>query len=336
MSGTLSSLATDGAGMWTRPVGVLHIPAGRAYAVRMAHGPQSRLGASARVVRDMLGPGQLCFSFEFFPPKDAEGETRLWQAIRELEPLRPSFVSVTYGAGGSTRDRTVRVTQRIASETTLTPVGHLTCVGHSRDELRAVVGRYADAGVRNVLALRGDPPGGPGRRWARHPDGLDHAVELVELVRASGDFCVGVAAFPQGHPEALSLEADAVALVAKARAGADFAITQLFFEPGPYVDLVARVRALGCDVPVIPGIMPITNLSQIVRFAELSQIAVPAPIVQELSELGDTSRVRARGVELASELCRALLAAGAPGLHFYTLNRSTATREIYDSLSVAI
>lgn len=302
----------------------------------MATGRSSRMRSAPPGVGDLLATGSPSYSFEFFPPKDDEGETRLWQAIRELEPLQPSFVSVTYGAGGSTRDRTVRVTERIASETTLTPVGHLTCVGHSRDEIRAVVGRYADAGVRNVLALRGDPPGGPGVTWQRHSQGLDHAVQLVELVRALGDFCVGVAAFPQGHPEAESLDADAEFLVAKAAAGADFAITQLFFDVADYVALVGRVRRLGCDLPVIPGIMPITNLGQITRFAELSQIEVPASVVEELSALDNPTRVRGRGVELASELSGALLAAGAPGLHFYTLNRSTATREIFDNLAVTV
>ena len=312
------------------------LPVPGAYPGPMANGLSSRLGANARVVRDLVGTGEPSISFEFFPPKDDEGETRLWQAIRELEPLRPSFVSVTYGAGGSTRDRTVGITERIAAETTLTPVGHLTCVGHSRDELRSVVGRYANAGVRNVLALRGDPAGGPGQPWTRHPDGLDHAVELVELVRELGDFCVGVAAFPQGHPEAASLDDDAAVLVAKAEAGADFAITQLFFDVADYLDLAARVRALGCDLPVIPGIMPITSTSQITRFAELSQIDVPARIVDELALLDDPVRVRARGIELASELCTALLEGGAPGLHFYTLNRSTATREIFLNLTATV
>lgn len=317
----------------------------------MASGLASTLGVSAPVVRDLLAAERLCVSFEFFPPRDDEGEARLWQAIRELEPLQPDFVSVTYGAGGSTRDRTVRVTERIASETTLTPVGHLTCVGHSRAELRSVIGRYADAGVRNLLALRGDPPREPaadagaaagadagldGRApWQAHPDGLQHADELVTLVRELGDFCVGVAAFPQGHPESPDLDSDARALVAKARAGADFAITQLFFDAADYVAMVARVRRLGCSLPIIPGIMPITNLSQIRRFAELSQIDVPAAIVAELSSLEGADRVRGRGVELASELCTALTAAGAPGLHFYTLNKSTATREIHDTLALA-
>ncbi len=286
----------------------------------------------------MLATDRPCVSFEFYPPKDDEGERTLWRAIRELEPLRPDFVSVTYGAGGSTRDRTVRMTERIAADTTLTPVGHLTCVGHSRDELRSVIGRYAGAGVRNMLALRGDPPRGPAGAaagWRRHPDGLAHAVELVALLRELGDFCVGVAAFPRGHPESRDLNSDAAAFVAKADAGADFAITQLFFEADEYTGLLARLRRLGCDIPVIPGIMPITSVAQISRFAELSQIDVPPSITAELTTLDDAGRVRARGIELASDLCDALLAAGAPGLHFYTLNRSTATREIYDRLSTA-
>ncbi len=268
-------------------------------------------------------------SFEFFPPASEAMEATLWESIKRLAPLGPSFVSVTYGAGGSTRDRTVRITERIASETTLTPLAHLTCVGHSRDELRAVVGAYADAGIRNVLALRGDPPGGPGQQWMPHPDGLNHADELVELVRSLGSFCVGVAAFPGGHPEAADIDADARVLAAKAQAGADFAVTQLFFEPEPYVSLVQRVRELGCEIPIIPGIMPITNLGQVQRFAELSGTSVPAPVVAQLSALSDPAQVRDAGVELATRLCRQLLDSGAPGLHFYTLNRSTATRQIF-------
>jgi methylenetetrahydrofolate reductase (NADPH) len=283
-------------------------------------------------MREEMAAHTPSYSFEFFPPKDDEGETRLWQAIRELEPLGPTFVSVTYGAGGSTRDRTIRITERIASETTLTPVAHLTCVGHSRRELRAVVGSYADAGVRNILALRGDPPGGLGQPWKPHPDGLDHAVELVALVRDLGDFSVGVAAFPGGHPEAVDLDADAGVLVAKAAAGADYAITQLFFEAEPFLALVRRVRGLGCDMPIIPGIMPITSLSQVQRLAELSGTSVPTPIVDRFRGLDDPHDVRATGVELATALCRELIDSGVPGLHFYTLNRSKATREIFAAL----
>ncbi len=287
----------------------------------------------ARTVRDLIDAGERSFSFEFFPPKDEAGERQLWKALRELEQLHPTFVSVTYGAGGSTRDRTVRATHRIATETSMTPLAHLTCVGHSRDELRSVVGSYADAGIRNILALRGDPPEGPSAPYAAHPEGLRYAVELVEMVKELGDFCVGVAAFPEGHPSCASLDADARVLAEKAAAGAEFAITQLFFRADDYFRLVDRVSALGCDIPVIPGIMPITNLAQIRRMAELSGAALPEEVVARVARHGDdASAVRAEGIALATELCDTLLAGGAPGLHFYTLNRSPATREIYANL----
>jgi methylenetetrahydrofolate reductase (NADPH) len=285
-------------------------------------------------VRDLLASGRRSFSFEFFPPKDDEGERQLWQTIRQLEALRPTFVSVTYGAGGSTRDRTIRVTERIAEETTLTPVGHLTCVGHARDELRTILGRYADAGVRNVLALRGDPPGGPGTPWTPTPEGLRYASELVALLRELGDFSVGVAAFPEGHREAASLDADTAAMLAKAEAGADFAITELFFRAADYVALVDRIRAAGCVIPVVPGIMPITNLKQIQRFAELSGRQVPPEVVRRFDGVTEPADVRRIGIAVATEMCDELLRQGAPGLHFYTLNRSTATREIYANLGV--
>jgi methylenetetrahydrofolate reductase (NADPH) len=281
-------------------------------------------------------PGPAC-SFEFFPPKDDEAERRLWTAIRELEPLHPAFVSVTYGAGGSTRDRTVRVTERIATDTTLRPVAHLTCVSHSRSELRGVVGQYADAGIQNVLAIRGDPPGGPTQPWRPHPDGIDHAVGLVELICSLGDFCVGVAAFPEKHPEAADLDADARVLAAKARAGARFAVTQFFFRAEDYFALVDRAAHYGCDIPVIPGVMPITNLRQVTRMAQLSGSAVPRDIVERLERLGDDPKaVRAEGIEIATALGDRLLSGGAPSLHFYTLNRSTATRQIHANLGALI
>jgi methylenetetrahydrofolate reductase (NADPH) len=290
----------------------------------------------ADTVRDLLAAGERSFSFEFFPPKNADGERQLWTALRELEPLRPTFVSVTYGAGGSTRDRTVRVTERIATETSMTPMAHLTCVGHSRDELRSVLGSYASAGIRNVLALRGDPPEGPSAAYVPHPEGLRYAIELVEMTKALGNFCVGVAAFPEAHPSALSREADAQVLVAKERAGADFAVTQLFFRPQDYFDLVDRVSALGGSLPVIPGIMPITNLRQITRMAELSGAELPPEIVERVSRHEDPAAVRAEGIAIATELCDTLLAGGAPGLHFYTLNRSRATREIFANLRMPV
>jgi methylenetetrahydrofolate reductase (NADPH) len=290
---------------------------------------------AATSVAELLKQGRHSWSFEFFPPKTDDGERQLWQAMRELEALAPTFVSVTYGAGGSTRDRTVRLTERIASETTLTPVGHLTCVGASRAELRNVIGAYAASGVRNILALRGDPPGGPGAPWEPHPQGLQNADELVALVRSLGDLCVGVAAFPDGHPESPDRDADALALARKADAGAEFAITQFFFEVGEYHDLVARAARHGCRIPVIPGILPVTNVGQLVRFAELSGTPIPESVLQRLEPVkDDADAVRAVGVEMATQLCQQLLDDGAPGLHLYTLNRSTATREISANLDL--
>jgi methylenetetrahydrofolate reductase (NADPH) len=281
-------------------------------------------------LREALASGRQSFSFEFFPPKDDAGERQLWQTIRELEALSPTFVSVTYGAGGwTTRDRTLRVVERIASDTTLEAVAHLTCVGHTRDQLRKIIGDLAASGVRNVLALRGDPPGGPGDTWVRHPEGLDYAVELVEMVRELGDFTVGVAAFPQVHPEAADADADARILAAKAEAGASFAVTQLFFDAADYFALVQRASTYGCTIPVLPGIMPITNLKQVTRFAELSRRPVPEWVVSRIAAYDDAASVRAVGIEIATELCDRLLAEGAPGLHYYTLNKSTATRQIH-------
>lgn len=296
----------------------------------------SSTGPSPATVSELLAAGGHSFSFEFFPPKTDEGERALWQAIRELEPLHPTFVSVTYGAGGSTRDRTVRVTRRILEETTLLPMAHLTCVGSTVAELRSVIGSYADAGLRNVLALRGDPPGGPGTPWVAQEGGLGHADELVALVRSLGDFSVGVAAFPEGHPESSSLDHDARVLAAKQEAGAEFAVTQFFFRSSDYFALVERARAAGCTIPIVPGLMPVTNLSQIERFAVLSGAAFPEDLAARFRALGDDpAGVHDLGVELASELSSELLAGGAPGLHFYTLNRSTSAREIYTGLGLA-
>jgi methylenetetrahydrofolate reductase (NADPH) len=297
-------------------------------ASRSSSGPNG-----SRSVTELIRGGGHSFSFEFFPPKDAEGERQLWRALRQLEPLRPTFVSVTYGAGGSTGHRTVGITHRIARETTMVPMAHLTCVGHSRDELRSVIGSYAAAGIRNVLVLRGDPPGGPGTPWQATEDGLSYASELVELVRSLGRFSVGVAAFAQGHREAASLEHDVEILARKEAAGAGFAITDMFFRASDYLGLVDRASAAGVTMPILPGIMPITNLGQVRRMAELSGHPVPEEVVSRIARYdGDPEAVRSAGIELATELCETVLANGAPGLHFYTLNRSKATREIYANL----
>lgn len=299
----------------------------------MALGLPSVLPNPQPAIGELIRSSRPTFSFEFFPPKTAEGERLLWQAIRELESLRPSFVSITYGAGGSTRDTTVAVTERIATETTLLPMAHLTAVNHSVAELRHVIGRLASVGVRNVLAVRGDPPGNPMGEWVRHPKGVLYAEELVRLVRDSGDFSVGVAAFPYKHPRSVDVSVDTANFVQKCRAGAQFAITQMFFDADEYLRLRDRVAAAGCDTPILAGVMPVTQFSTIERSEQLSGAPFPPRLAERFARIGDDPEaVRRLGIEQASEMCGRLLAEGVPGIHFITLNRSTATREVWQQI----
>ncbi|WP_051159085.1 methylenetetrahydrofolate reductase [NAD(P)H] [Tsukamurella sp. 1534] len=301
----------------------------------------------SRTVLDRLdavrASGRMPFSVEFMPPRDEAGEARLWRAVRTFERMDPAFVSMTYGAGGSTRDRTVRVTGEIAATTTLLPVAHLTAVNHSISELRGLMGAYADQDVRNVLVLRGDPPGDPLGDWVRHPEGVEHANELVELVRELGEFQVGVASFPEGHHRSPDRDTDVRYFVQKLRAGADYSITQMFFDVDDYLRLRDAVVAADPEQgakPLIPGIMPITSLKSVVRMAELSNAKIPDAMRDELRAAAgdgpeeDRAAVRAAGIDIATRMAERLIAEGAPALHFCTLNFAKATSEVLDNLSM--
>ncbi|MDP9452831.1 MAG: methylenetetrahydrofolate reductase [NAD(P)H] [Actinomycetota bacterium] len=282
-------------------------------------------------VHELLGAGP-CVSFEFFPPRTDEAARALEKALAELEPLAPSFVSVTYGAGGSTRARTREIVLDILAATSMTPMAHLTCAGHRRAELVEILDGYREAGVENILALAGDPPSGT--TSAPPPVDFRYALELVELVRERGPFSVGVAAHPEGHPRSTTRTDDRRHLAAKL-AAADFGITQFFFRARDYFTMVEELDALGVERPVVPGVMPVTNVGQVERFAALSGAAFPPELAERLQAVADRPEdVRRIGVEVATELCAELLDGGAPGLHFYTLNRSTATREIYANLGL--
>ena len=281
-------------------------------------------------IADLLDAGPSA-SFEFSPPKTPEAETQFWQTLDELRPLDPTFVSMTYGAGGSTRETTHDIVVKINRELGLTAMAHLTCAAHTRDSLEVLVASYAADGVENILALGGDPPIG----YDGPPGELTYACELVELVRSVGEFSVGVAAHPEPHPRSPSIDQDRAHTAAKLEL-ADFAITQFFFEARHYFDLVESLRAVGCMKPVIPGIMPATSIASIKRMSEMQGSDFPGWLADKLyaAEPNGATAVRAVGVEEATKLCAELRAGGVPGFHFFTLNRSTATREIHANLGL--
>jgi methylenetetrahydrofolate reductase (NADPH) len=279
--------------------------------------------------------GEPIFSFEFFPPKTAEGERALFETVDALRPLGPAYVSVTYGAGGSTRHKTVELVKRLKGESEIEAMAHVTCVGASREELAGVLDEVADAGIQNVLALRGDPPRGE-TAFVPHPEGFAHASDLVAFIRSRPDrwrFCVGAAAYPEGHVETRELGRDLAHLVTKVSAGVDFLITQLFFDNARFFGFVDRARAAGISVPILPGIMPLTNVEQVERFTALCGASIPPPLRAALEvRRGDPEGAREMGVAYAALQCTDLLRRGAPGIHFYTLNRSPSTRAIVAAL----
>lgn len=286
-------------------------------------------------ISKLFGRGTPVVSFEFFPPKTEEGVETLYRTVEELRPCRPSFVSVTYGAGGSTRDRTLELVARIQRDLGMTTMAHLTCVGSTRQEIGEVLRRLHGSGIRNVLALRGDPPKGE-TQFQAVDGGFRYATELVAYIRESGlDFCIGAACYPEGHVETRDLELDLQHLVTKVEAGADFLVSQLFFDNEDYGAFARRARSAGILVPIVPGLMPITNVSQVERFTGMCGARIPQELRRRLRIVqADPAAVVATGVQWAVDQGRSLLAAGAPGLHFYTLNRSSATLSVHAALGL--
>lgn len=288
---------------------------------------------SAMKIRNRLNPSNPCFSFEFFPPKTDEGVANLLKTLEDLAPLEPGFVSVTYGAGGSTRDRTLELVTRIKAETGIEAMAHLTCVGHTREELRELLQRLTEAKLDNVLVLRGDPPLGQ-KTFTPAEGGFAYASELVQFIREEDfNFCMGGACYPEGHVETASRDDDLRHLKAKVDAGLDFVVTQLFFDNAFYFDFVERARRAGINVPIVPGIMPITNYDQVQRFTRMCGATVPMRLGLQLERVKDQpDAVVQLGVAHATVQCMELLSRGVPGIHFYTLNKSPATRMIVSAL----
>jgi methylenetetrahydrofolate reductase (NADPH) len=276
-------------------------------------------------------------SVEFFPPKDEAGVSRLWAASSALEIISPDFISVTYGAGGSTRDRTIQITKEITQRTGRNTVAHLTCVGSTKSELIEILAQYKGAGIKTILALRGDPVGGPAAPWVTTPGGFDHSDQLVELAMAQGGFEVGVAAFPDSHPASSNdFNKDIDVLIRKEELGASFATTQFFFDSSKWQNLVSKLEARGSKLPVIAGILPVTNVKQLQRMAELGGTPIPANIAKIFSDIADDAdAVRKVGVELATKLCQDLIELNVPGIHFYTMNTADATLQICQNLGLA-
>jgi methylenetetrahydrofolate reductase (NADPH) len=282
--------------------------------------------------------GQPVFTFEFFPPRTPDGERALMETVAALRPLQPAWVSVTYGAGGSTRAKTVALVRGLKLETGIEPMAHVTCVGASRTEVAALLDEMAAAGVENVLALRGDPPRGEAT-FRAHPDGFRFASELIAFIRSDPKrwpFCVGAAAYPEGHPETPDLEADLRHLKAKVDAGTDFLVTQLFFDNGAFARFIERAGSAGIRIPILPGIMPFTNVEQVERFTATCGATIPTRLHDAMeAHRSDPEGARELGVAYASIQCQDLLRAGVPGIHFYTLNRSPSTRAIVAALRAA-
>ncbi len=289
------------------------------------------LRCAAMRIDSMLADGGPVFSFEFFPPKTPAGHEALLRTIGELQPLRPGFVSVTYGAMGSNRGQVVELVDQIRNQIGIEAMAHLSCTGHTRDEIAGVLDRLAAAGLENVLALRGDPP--PGQPFRPTPGGFAYASDLADFIRGRWPLCIGGAAYPEMHPDAPDADTDLANLLKKARAGANFLVTQLFFDNADYFTFVERARGLGINVPIVPGIMPMADVAQIRRIAGMCGAKIPEAMASRLSAAdGDATASFEVGVEWALEQCRGLLKGGAPGVHFYTLNKSSATREILSAL----